>query len=287
MSETTVDAHGRNFGQWDTMSIMYAKAIGRMTTAMVAELVEWVDGVVPLDGADSKVMDNGCGTGALGSVLKSKHPDIDLIGTDISAGMIDKVCKTAEESGWTNFAAQVLDARKLSSIETNSMTHVFSSFMICLAPDPEQIAGEMHRVLKPSGVLGLAVWGEPYFRYWEEPWTKACREIDPAYSPPMIMDPEWTYAENVRKRLERAGFQSVDTRTKAEPFHWEKVDQAVIYFFDEHNPKNEEYLASWTERGMSRQDIRPVFKTKLEEAYGGSDGSLEGYVSVCLAIGRK
>ena len=287
MSARTVDAHGKEYGQWDSMSTTYRNTVGRLTTPIVSELVKWVHDIVPLDGPDVKAMDNGCGTGVICSALKRDYPDVPLLATDYSSGMIDIVGKTAKESGWTNFEARVQDARDLSSIDTESMTHVFTAFMICLAPDPDRIASEMHRVLQPDGVLGLAVWGEPNFSYWEVPWTKACRELDPAYEPPTLMHPEWTYAKNVEGGLTGAGFKGVEIRSKHQPWHWESVNSALEYFFDGHNPEVEKYHTSWTERGSSIDKIRPMYKRKLEEAFGRSDGSLEGPVSVCLAIARK
>lgn len=288
MSTNTVDTHGRGYGEWNSMSKMYGRAVtNRLTFPIVSELVEWVDNLVSLKDASVKALDNGCGTGALCSALKRHNPDIHVLATDYSPGMIDKVQALSQNNSWINFEARVLDARELNSIESNSITHVLSSFMICLAPDPNRIAGEMLRVLQPGGVLGLAVWGDPQFGYWEQPWIKACRELDPEHGPVNLMDLEWTYAENVERSLERVGFKNVKVRSTYQPWHWESVKPALEYFFDGQNPVIEKFHRSWTEKGWSIDDIKPIYKQKLEEAYGQNDGSLKGPVSVCLALAQK
>ena len=287
MSTATLDAQGKEYGEWDSMSAMYENAVARLTGTIVSELVQWTNDVLSLSSSNTKAMDNGCGTGSLSSVIKDRCPSVPLLATDYSQGMIDKVQKAAEERGWSNFKARVQDARDLSSVECESLTHVFSSFMICLAPDPDQIAGEMLRVLQTGGILGLTVWGDPNFGYWEEAWTKACRELDPSYKPKSMMDPEWTYADNVERGLTRAGFKDVKIRSKHYPWRWESVKPALKYFFNGHNPKLEELHRSWTERGWRIDIIKPMYERKLVEAFGQTDGSLEGPVSVCLAIARK
>ena len=287
MPSQTVDAHGKEHGEWDSMSMTYQNTIGRLTEPIVLELVRWATTIVPLDGPNVQAMDNGCGTGALCRAIKRDYPNVHLLATDYSSGMIEKVENIAKESGWISFEARVQDARDLSGVGSDSMTHIFSSFMICLAPDPDRIASEMRRALQVDGVLGLAVWGDPGFDYWEKPWTKACRELDPAYEPPILLHPEWTYAKMVEKELAKAGFKGVEVRSKLQPWRWDSTKPALEYFFDGRNPEVEKYHASWTERGGNIDSLRPIFKRKLQEAFGQSDGSLEGPVDVCLATARK
>ena len=282
-----MSTRGQNNSEWDSISILYHTVVGQLTIPIAAGLVDWVHDNVPLNGPDVTAMDNGCGTGIVCSVLKRNYPTLQVLATDFSSGMIDEVLRQAEESGWTNFQARVLDSRHLSSVETESITHLFSTFMICLAPDPDQVASEMHRVLQQNGILGMAVWSEPNFGFFEAPWIEACHELDPTYEAPTLMDPEWTRPENVRRGLARAGFQRVEIKAKQQSWDWENVKAVSDYFFDGQNPGNRKWLDSWTERGQSGDKVRLLFERKLEEAYGQSDGSLRGPVPACLAIARK
>ena len=282
-----MSTRGKNYGEWDSVSTLYHTVVGQLTIPIAAGLVDWVNDTVPFNSPDVSAMDNGCGTGIVSSVLKRHYPTLPLLATDFSSGMVDEVRKHAEESGWTNFQARVLDSRDLSIVETGSITHLFSTFMICLAPDPDQIASEMHRVLQQNGMLGMAVWSEPNFGFFEAPWIEACHELDPTYEAPTLMDPEWTRSENVRRGLARAGFRAVEIKAKQQSWDWDNVKAVSDYFFDGHNPGNTKWHDSWTERGQSIDQVRPLFERKLEEAYGQSNGSLRGPVPACLAIARK
>lgn len=286
MSAHPLDAHDRRYSEWDTMSKTYEGTVGRFTRPVVQELVQWVDSILPLSASGTKALDNGCGTGSLSSMLKRMYPDVPVLATDCSSGMIDKIETRAKEEGWRDFEARVLDARDLNTISDKSITHVFSSFMICLAPDPDVIAKEMFRVLD-AGILGLAVWGEPNFSYWQGPWTEACLELDSRYQKHAFMHEEWTHPEMVKKGLMAANFKDVEIRAKEEIWRWESVDAAAHYFFNGHNPMNEELHRWWQGLGRSLDEVRPVFGRKLREAFGREDGSLQGPVFICLAIARK
>lgn len=50
---------------------------------------------------------------------------------------------------------------------------------------------EMFRVTQSGGILGLAISGEPRFEFCAIVWEEACRELDPEYERPMIMDAAW------------------------------------------------------------------------------------------------
>lgn len=286
MSAHTPDADPKEDGEWDSVSTVYHSTVGRLTFPIAIELVSWVNSVSPLNQPNVKTLDSGCGTGVVCSVIKELYPSSPLLAIDSSPGMVSTVQTTAKESGWTDFEARVQDVRELS-IESKSLTHVFSTFVICLAPDPDRIAGEMHRVLQPEGVLGLAVWGDPNFEFFQGPWNEACRELDPAYEAPGLMDPEWTYAANVEKGLVKAGFRDVEVRSKQQSWYWHNVQGLLKYIFKGDNPALQKWITSWTERGWSIEKVKPVYERKLEEAYGQRDGALEGPVSVCLAIARR
>ena len=265
---------------------MYEGAVGSFTRPVVHELVKWVDSISPLTTSGAKALDNGCGTGSVSSVLKEMHPEVPLLATDCSSGMIDKIQARAKQDAWANFEARVLDARDLNSIGDQSITHVFSSFMICLAPDPDVVAKEMFRVLD-AGILGIAVWGDPRFSYWEEPWTKACLELDSRYRNYRFMHEEWTRSDKVKEGLMKANFKDVETKTMEKVFRWDSIDAALHYFFDGHNPEVEKWHKWWQDLDRGVDEVRPVFARKLEEALGRNDGSLEGTIPLCLAVARK
>ena len=174
---------------------------------------------------------------------------------------------------------RAVDASKLEGIADGNLTHVFSTFMICLAPEPDLIAREMYRVTKPGGVLGLGVWADPYFGFCNTPWTKACRKVMPDYEAVAPMDGRWSRTEDVKTNLE--------LREERIGWRWGSVDELVGYFFDGGNPGNEIMIESFRERGGDVGVVRGVIEGVVGEMYEREGGACEGDVVACLVVARK
>ena len=271
---------------WSPFSAEY-NAVEGMTVPLVQEVVYEVNQLSPLDVPDVIAFDNGCGTGAVTTTLKTAFPNLQLISTDISEGMIDLVLAKVKEKGWKNVEARVLDAAKLNGIADSRITHAFSTFMVCLAPEPYQILNEMYRVTKPGGILGFATWADPYFGFWTTPWTKACRELDPQYEPPYMMEPAWTLLDSVRVRLQDAGFQEVNLHHATSMWKWGSVQEAVNWFFEAGHPRCVATALSWTERGREIGEIKLGFTRALAEVYEQKDGKMAGPCIACIGTARK
>ena len=159
--------------------------------------------------------------------------------------------------------------------------------MVCLAPEPEKIVSEMWRVTKEGGVLGLAVWGDPYFGPFTKPWVKACRWQIPDYESERIMDPNWTLASNVFAGIEKAGFKDVDVWEEDCIWRWESVEAVSKYFLDGGNPGNLKSIDSFKARGGNVDEVKPHFERMLQDEYGQKDGSIELHVPATFATARK
>ncbi len=99
-------------------------------------------------GAARRILDVGCGTGALGRYRLS--PEIEIHGVDIDAGAV------AQAAGFEQTIC--LD------LETSPLPYDDASFDAVLAKDilehlrdPGRLVGEIHRVLRPGGVLVVSV----------------------------------------------------------------------------------------------------------------------------------
>ena len=64
-------------------------------------------------------LDDGCGLGTVTAELKESFPNLPVVATDSSAGMIDVVDRKAEEHGWKNVDAKVLDGGDLTGTRTS------------------------------------------------------------------------------------------------------------------------------------------------------------------------
>lgn len=276
-----------DYAGWNNASKAY-RVVENVTLPLSKTLIARAETLRPLAGPDAHAFDNGCGTGVLTLALKEKFPNLPILASDASAGMV-AILKARLDDASANHVIEtrVLDGRDLAGVPDDSFTHTFSTFMVCLAPDPHEIAKEMYRVTSPGGVLGLAVWADPLFGYFNTPWAKACRTFVPDYEPVAIMEDSWTLVEKVSEGLEKVGFRDVDVRMESEKWRWESAEDLVGYFFDAGNPGNILMRASFEDRGVEASTVRELYGKVVREMYEVEGGAVEGEVLACIATGRK
>jgi SAM-dependent methyltransferase len=106
----------------------------------------------------------GCGPGVFLRELAESHPEIDVVGVDLSASRISEAEKRL--FGIPNARACVGNALSLP-FEANSFDLVFSRFLLEYLPDKPLAVQEMARVCRPGGELllqdldGQLVWHFP------------------------------------------------------------------------------------------------------------------------------
>ena len=145
----------------------------------------------------------------------------------------------------------------------------------------------MYRVTKTGGVLGLAVWGDPYFGVLNGPATRACQMLIPDCEMVAHMPSRWTRAEEVKSALVELGWRDVQVREESTVWRWENSEESVKYFFDGGHPGNENMVRMFKEKGGDLEELRGVFEKVVVEEYGKEDGHLEGSVPASLATARK
>ncbi|KAL9128742.1 MAG: hypothetical protein Q9217_002649 [Psora testacea] len=271
---------------WTSCAAKYS-TVETMTIPLCEQFVDIVHDISPLDTPGARAFDNGCGQGALTSVLKERFPHLSVMATDAAPGMISMFNSRGKSLGWSNVHAEVLDARNLESIANDTFTHTMSTFMIALAPDPHLIAKEMHRVTKPGGIVGLATFGDPYFRFCNDAWTRACIQLDPSYQQVQVFDPSWSLSQNVTENLLEAGFTDVKVRMTHKEWPVDLNDQFVEYVFNGGNPVMCTLLRSWEKRGGRVEDVRPCFTQVIKDEWGVGDGRKQGTFEALMATGKK
>lgn len=111
---------------------------------------------------DMKVLDVGCGTGALAYVALEQEARTVICG-DISYLMLDKVAAKDSDSEVKLTNCQ-LDAGELP-FENASFDAVISGMTFGTLPDQELVVKEMIRVTKPGGLICVGAHGPEH--YWE------------------------------------------------------------------------------------------------------------------------
>ncbi len=111
--------------------------------------------------AGHRVLDIGCGTGALVTLIKRLHPDADVVGLDPDPKALNRARRKAERTA----VPIQLDQGFSDELPypDASFDRVFSSFMLhhLQAGEKERTLREVRRVLKPGGSLHLLDFGGP------------------------------------------------------------------------------------------------------------------------------
>lgn len=105
-----------------------------------------------------KILDVAAGVGAVSLYVAKKIGDKgEVLATDFSEEMVNRLNKRNEELKLTNISTKVMDGTNLDLPE-NSIDLYFSSFGIILLPTFQKGLEEAFRVLKPNGIFTITAW---------------------------------------------------------------------------------------------------------------------------------
>lgn len=115
------------------------------------------------------ILDVGCGTGACSRQLRDLFPKSKVTGIDIAEGMI-KVAKKSQKL-FKKINYQIADADLLPFTD-NHFDLVFSSLSVQWMPDLKKTFNELHRVLKPGGLLIFSTLGPDTLMELRQSWSQ-------------------------------------------------------------------------------------------------------------------
>ncbi|KAG7343330.1 ubiquinone/menaquinone biosynthesis methyltransferase [Nitzschia inconspicua] len=133
-------------------------------TGHIQELLRERDENTPSSTSSWKVLDMATGTADVALQLaQDLPPSTTILGLDPSNKMLAVGRQKVSAAGLENrITLQEADARDLSNYSSDTYDAATMSFGIRNVPDPRQIAlCEIHRLLKPGGILGILEFSKP------------------------------------------------------------------------------------------------------------------------------
>jgi SAM-dependent methyltransferase len=165
---------------------------------------------------DHRVLDVGCGTGAVTRAAARTAHAGHALGVDLSHQMLEVARRLAAGAGLTNVSFERADAQ-VHPFPTGSHDVVLSCTGAMFFGRPETAFANLHRSLGPAGRLVLLTWQGPGRQEWINAFTAALTgrtlpEPDPgAPGPFSLSDPD-----RVRGLLRATGFADVELTSLTE-----------------------------------------------------------------------
>ncbi len=266
---------------WSIASASYTERVGRMSRCAADRLVQEANVIHAFSTHDSYVLDIGTGTGAVPESITKSFYGIRILATDIAPGMVDVV----DKKNLPNVSTRVIDASQMNNVlglgVDATFSHAFSTFMIMFISEPMNVLREMRRVLKPGGVIGLALWGEVVGP--NNLWEEACQTLDPTYRlPAPFTDPDaWRTPREAEDALRQVGFKDVYTEIYKVPFGFEDTGSYLRFWYEAKNPVADRFVGSF--KG-DQEEAKKAMERVLKERYNDATSIV---VETVLAIGRK
>jgi ubiquinone/menaquinone biosynthesis C-methylase UbiE len=171
----------------------------------------WAEKLVHLSSPapGSSILDVACGTGIVARTAASKAGSgARITGLDINPQMLGKATEMAENEG-LEIEWQQGDAGDLP-FEDNRFDHLFCQQAMQFFTEPQQVLVEMHRVLRPEGMLTLnilrSIHHNPAYKILADKLEKHAG--DTAGTMMRSPFPDWNQ-KTIRNMVEEAGFGNI------------------------------------------------------------------------------
>jgi SAM-dependent methyltransferase len=233
-----------------------------------------VDALQPAAG--KRWLDVACGTGDLAELAAATGANV--TGVDFAAPLIETAKRRAAEHG-LDIDYRVADAENLEGIEDASFDVVSSTFGVMFAPDHERAAGELARVTRPGGRIGLTTW-TPEGGIGDMFRMMAQFQPPPPEGAGMPLD--WGRPEYVRELLGDAFDLQIEERNSV--FEMPSAEDYWTKFSPAFGPCKT-LLESLDDEGRAR--VHDTFVGWLDDNYASSEGSIAHPRQYLLITGTR
>jgi len=161
--------HDHLVEEFDRMAEVYDAFVRPFSTPIFEEALEELGGWLP---RDARVLDTGCGAGRELQRVLRLVPDGEVVGVDLSAGMINAAYRDARAHGLRNCAFFQADVGELPAAFTGAFDLVYNSLAHHHYPDPPAATREAFRALRPGGIYAVIDPGPEWFTRMSAPLAK-------------------------------------------------------------------------------------------------------------------
>lgn len=264
---------------WDGLAVGFDEFVTPLTIKFGEEAVQRL-GVHP----GMRVLDVAAGSGAL--ALPAARLGAQVMATDISPTMVERVSGRARKEGLSTLESAVMDGQDLD-LTDDTFDLAVSLNGVSLFPDFARGLGEMVRVVKPGGRVLIAAFMPPSKMEFLAVFLGALQATVPDFAglptdpPPLpfqVSDPAV-----MRRRLEEAGLTDIEVDTTTLDM---EVGSADSYWnaFVHSNPIGAMLIADLTD--AQRDEVREVLDRVLRERSGGTRSAVLRN-EVIMGIGTK
>ncbi len=248
---------------WDAIAPGYDEYVTPTHTRLANAALDHLD-----IGPSTRFLDVAAGSGALGFAAAQRGAQV--LATDLSPGMIERLHDNAQKRGLTNLTGQVMDGHDLD-LSDGSVDASGSMFGVMLFPDLPRGLREMARVTRPGGQVLMVTFGPPSGIEFLGFFMAAARRVNPNFAGLPMDPPPLPFQVSDPAKLERAmvdaGLSSVRMDTAIETQEYESAAQLWSWLASS-NPIGAKLTGSMP---PDRADsVRGVLDEMLHERSGGS-----------------
>jgi len=209
---TTTEEHAAPPEAWDAIAEGYDRYVAPQEVDLATEALRLV-GLQP----GERFLDVAAGSGGLS--LPAARLGAQVLATDWSPAMIERLEARADQEGLRNVGARIMDCHALD-LPDHSFDVTGSQFGVMLVPDQARALREMVRVTRPGGRVLVIAYGFPAELEFLQFFIGALKAVAPEFPglpddpPPLefqVSDPEV-----LRRRLIDAGLEDVGVERTAE-----------------------------------------------------------------------